>query len=96
MLSDDLRRALMESFGDRTQYLSTAIKAIEIVINEMYKQPQHKPDEQLNDFMNGVGITTPQYLRAEVKMKHVLHVLLILNFTQAVSLMKHGQVGSCY
>ena len=96
MLSDDLRRALMESLDDRTQYLSTAIKEIEIVINYMCMASQHKPDEPLDAFMNGVGIESPQYLRAEVKMKHVLHVLLILNFAQAVSLMKHGQVRSRY
>jgi len=62
------------------------------VINYLYVMPEYDLEEGLQGFLKQTIGSVSMHLSDEVKLKHVLHVWVLIKFSQASCLMANHQV----
>ena len=72
--------------------LSTHLKNLSITINYLSAMSKYDTEQSLIEFMTSTVGTTPDYLRVDVCVKHIIHVWTILKFAQINALMRSKQV----
>ena len=75
------------------QSLTTALKNVNTAINYLSVMSKYDTNMALSDFMKSTVDVSVDYIKADVKLKHTVHLWILLKYCQTDALMRSQQVS---